>query len=72
MQVLKGLGSEGAVLKRNTESIRVDTVEENLEEDREVKKLSEPGLEAENQILHKDTSHNTKDENPNEEVRLKY
>lgn len=69
--MLKGLGGEGAVLKLNTESIRVDTVEENLE-DREVKKLSEPGFEAENQILHKDTSHNTDDENPNEEVRLKY
>ena len=69
--MLKGLRGEGAVLKLNTESIRLDTVEENLE-DREVKKLSEPGLEAENQILHKDTSHNTDDENPNEEVRLKY
>lgn len=68
--VPKGLEEEGAVLKLNTESIRVDTVEENFQEDREVKKLNKPELEADNRILQKGADDNKEDEKPNEEVRL--
>ena len=68
MQIPKGLEAEGSVLELNALSIRADTVEENLQENKD-KKLSEPELEAENQIFEmKGTNDRTVDGHSTEEV----